>query len=77
MTHPSLTARRPSIDQAMREAFNRDDEDSLVRAAKALCKNAILYPSSVNFAAINTAYALLEEAKKHEPRTAASRQSAA
>lgn len=61
----------------LREMFNRDDEDTLVRSAKALCKNAILYPSSVNFAALKVAKGLIDGALEHEPRTAAHRQPAA
>lgn len=52
--------------KAMRSAFNRDDEAVLVAAAKRMCREAMLCPSSVNFAALKTAHALLGEALGHE-----------
>lgn len=69
----------PELDalRANRAALNRMDEAELIYRGKSIARSAMLFPSLVDYHAIRTAILLLQEALENEPRTAASRQSAA
>ena len=54
--------------RALRVALNRTDGEALLHYAKAMTREAMLYPSTVDFAALRTVQLLLHEAMQHEPR---------